>query len=65
MTPYLIKAAIFVREILNPALAIASSLSDDSTVLKDLVLSWENMYYIVLVKRNLNFSFNTYQEDHV
>lgn len=28
----------FVRDILNPALATASTRSDDSTVLKDLVL---------------------------
>jgi hypothetical protein len=35
---YLIKLASFVREILNLALARASTLSDDSTVLNELVL---------------------------
>lgn len=35
---YLIKSTSFDREILNPALARASTLSDDSTVLNVLVL---------------------------
>lgn len=35
---YLIKLAILEREILKPALAMASSRCDASTVLKDLVL---------------------------
>jgi hypothetical protein len=38
---YLIKLPSFVREILNPALARASTLSDDSTVLNDLVLQFK------------------------
>ena len=39
---YLIKLTNFDREILNPALAIASTLSDASTVLNDLVLRSEH-----------------------
>jgi hypothetical protein len=38
---YLIKLASFAREILNPALARASNLSDDSTVLNELVLPFK------------------------
>jgi hypothetical protein len=38
---YLIKLPSFVREILNPALARASTLSDNSTVLNDLVLQFK------------------------
>jgi hypothetical protein len=41
---YLIKLASFVREILNPALPRASTLSDDSTVLNDLVLWFKGTF---------------------
>lgn len=42
---YLIKPTSFDREILNPALARASTLSDASTVLKDLVLKNTRMTF--------------------
>lgn len=53
---YLIKLASFVREILNPALARASTLSDDSTVLNELVLQFRGKTESpVLVFYNIKF----------
>jgi len=47
-SPALIKLASFVREILNPALAKASTLRDDSTVLNDLVLQFKGKPELLL-----------------
>ena len=44
---YLIKSENLDREILNPALAIASTLKEDSTVLKILVLQIINAEYVI------------------
>lgn len=45
---HLISSANFDRDILNPALARASTLSDASTVLNDLVLQTELIYWVLI-----------------